>query len=726
MTNLPSTTISAGKALTVPDGDKLGYRHFAKMLADGLHSMSPVDGFVVAIHGAWGAGKSSFVNFVIHYLKEFPKQDQPLIVQFNPWWFSGQEDLATRFFHFLISAITNDPDKERKKKLKKVAERISSYASQITLPVPIVGSMVKEAATVTNKALQEKADIFTLKQEVETALAGFDGRILVVIDDIDRLTAEEIRQLFRLVKAVADFPKVIYLLAFDRRVVVNALQAPPIVSGDDYLEKIVQAPFELPNPSEDEMEQLLIDEMETLFEQTPTELRNQMYWNRIWNGGLSHFLKTPRHIVRLVNALRVTYPPVAHEVSSEDFVTMEALRLFCPNAYDALRRHKAAFAGQLQTGLGFEKKKAELEDLYKQITDQVPPQDTKALQSILSQIFPLYESIFGPAIVHYFDEPLAHLRVAYPDAFDIYFHLRLPIDRLSHDQMKSLISMSQDVEAFSVEILKCLRQQDDFQNQSARFLRQIWDYLNEPSFSDYAPNILFTLVQLGDTIIQELSDFDTNSISRLVIQLLYRCDSEKRTDILRNAMLQSSALGTLTSLIGYIEYEHGIRDHGSPFFAVPLVQRDAVEELRTFVLEKVRVAAQDRSLFHVADLRGTLYGWLAWVGNQELIDWASGVCQEDQDMLDFLGLFVYSNLVTSNNFVKQIGYSFDLKLFSLLVDIPVIARQAESLSQRSNLSEKDQINVSVFLKAVREIYRDEGHEAELSDELLPNLNNNPK
>jgi predicted KAP-like P-loop ATPase len=61
--------------------------------------------------------------------------------------------------------------------------------------------------------LRPKAqDVPDLKGQIASFLTKQQHRMLFIVDDIDRLTAEEIRQIFRLMKAVADFPKVTYLL----------------------------------------------------------------------------------------------------------------------------------------------------------------------------------------------------------------------------------------------------------------------------------------------------------------------------------------------------------------------------------------------------------------------------------------------------------------------------------------------------------------------------------
>src|SRR5262249_9543177 len=155
--------------------------------------------------------------------------------------------------------------------------------------------------------------------------------------DVDRLTAEEIRLLFRLIKAVADFPNVIYLVAFDKRVVLEALKTEQ-VSGESYLAKIVQIPFELPLPGRHALQLMLEQRLQKILIGTPTGLFNPSEWRRAYVDssygsdahGIKHFIRTPRDIVRLTDTLRLTYRAVSGKVNAVDFITIETLRIHCP------------------------------------------------------------------------------------------------------------------------------------------------------------------------------------------------------------------------------------------------------------------------------------------------------------------------------------------------------------------------------------------------------------
>ena len=79
-------------------------------------------------------------------------------------------------------------------------------------------------------------------------LAEKKRRFLVVVDDIDRLDDDEIKSIMQMVKTVGRLPNMIYLLAYDQRIVRLALDKDKIVTGDQpsFAEKIIQQEFELP------------------------------------------------------------------------------------------------------------------------------------------------------------------------------------------------------------------------------------------------------------------------------------------------------------------------------------------------------------------------------------------------------------------------------------------------------------------------------------------------
>ena len=302
--NLPLARLSADRPVERPEEDLFGYAPFAKQLADSICKLEAPDGLVIAVHGPWGSGKSTLLNFVKWYLEESPKKEQPVLVSFNPWWFSGQENLARAFLGQLRAVL---PDRLRR--LKALGSMIGEFSDGIAATAEALG--YSAVGGVAKAALGRKPkDIPALKKRIADVLKRQKQRILVLVDDIDRLTPEDIRQLFKVIKALADFPNVAYLLAFDRAMAVKALSDDRGTSGQVYLEKIVQVPFELPAIDRTSLRNALFRRLDGLFEGTSSDLFDSTYWGNVYFEGIDPFIQVPRDIERLVNTLAVTYAAV--------------------------------------------------------------------------------------------------------------------------------------------------------------------------------------------------------------------------------------------------------------------------------------------------------------------------------------------------------------------------------------------------------------------------------
>jgi predicted KAP-like P-loop ATPase len=92
---------------------------------------------------------------------------------------------------------------------------------------------------------RRKEGVGARRIRLEKALADLDRPIMVFLDDIDRLSTAEIRDVFKLVRLTASFPNIIYVVAFDRLRVEEALGEQG-VPGRLYLEKILQIAIDLP------------------------------------------------------------------------------------------------------------------------------------------------------------------------------------------------------------------------------------------------------------------------------------------------------------------------------------------------------------------------------------------------------------------------------------------------------------------------------------------------
>jgi len=311
-----------------PSDDKLGHAPFAKDLAESIIKMIPSDGFVMAIYGDWGSGKTTVLHFIETYLNAMEKHEKPLIVHFNPWWFSGTDQLLARFFDAMKSELKGSKAPE------DYVELLGDFATALeNIPV----DAIKATGGLTNFFLKlcgrKSHDVRTAYEKLVKRLRQEEKRIVVIIDDVDRLYPKEVREIFRLVRSVADLPFTLFLFAMDRNVVIEALSQSDLKDGDKYLEKIIQLGRELPIPFEYQFKDIFFQGLKSILGQDWDELQKDERWENPSSGwssweNMSNFLDTPRRVFRLLNDLQATYPLVRGHVNLTDFVLWRFLRVF--------------------------------------------------------------------------------------------------------------------------------------------------------------------------------------------------------------------------------------------------------------------------------------------------------------------------------------------------------------------------------------------------------------
>lgn len=326
-------------ALDNLEQDQLGYSSFAENIAETITSRTPVDEFVVGIYGQWGSGKSTVLNFVEQNLKDY--DDSPVVIRFNPWWFSGQADLINKFFSQFRAGLDLEDDR-----FDNVREKIATLSRGVSkLPVEAAGVPVSPIAEfVANTAETDEPELNEVKESISESLRESDQQIVVFIDDIDRLTNEEIRQMFRLVKSVADFPNVTYVLAFDRDVVVEALEEGKrgVQDGDEYLEKIVQLSQHMPIPADNSLHVFFTNRLEAIVGEDDVTF-NENHWQTVYRNGIDPLIGTPRSAIRLTNAVKTSYDALGKEVNYVDLIAVETLRIHFNDIYEKVRENKMRF-----------------------------------------------------------------------------------------------------------------------------------------------------------------------------------------------------------------------------------------------------------------------------------------------------------------------------------------------------------------------------------------------
>ena len=660
--SVPVETISSDLPLTDPAEDRLGYAVFAQRIATALLKIPSPEGFVIAINGEWGLGKSTILSFITHYLSLNDEDTRPLIVQFSPWMFSGAEDLALRFCKQLFSAINNDPG------WKTVAQSIKTPITKLAAAVseiPGIGSYGKAVVSI-SKVFDNDHDIHAFKKLVSAELLKQKRKIIVTIDDIDRLTPEEMQQLFRVVKAVANFPNVIYVLAFDKAIISKALTTHS-VDGAAYLEKIVQAPFDVPLPSRAKLAALLIKDLNTLLNTVPKEQYSQDDWYRLNSGGIEYFLTTPRHIIRLMNSLTVTFSMVDGEVNPIDFIAIETLRLFCPDIYDLIRKNKHEFVSNSISGNlpGSEAQSG----FHSAWLGQVPLQNQSATKRIVQGLFPSLNSVFGSTYDGAITERnrRKQYRISDPERFDVYFNPSLPEGMPSRATIKAWLSTTDNVDTLNATFERFLHDQTPNGMTDVRNFLDILEAYADDIPERNLPYVIASIFSVGDRIAvtDEGKGFLVTGLdiqlSHTILRTLTLVDKASRFEIIRDAAVTGCAIYTIVDEIAMLgsdheRYEYGhIRPGHEQFLEV--VHVEALEKL---AVERIRQAATNSTLLMAPALMTILYRWRDWAGEQEPKAWVVELLKTDQGLMSFLECCLIGKIAHKSGNIENIAVFADL------------------------------------------------------------------
>ncbi len=335
-------SVAADNPIRRPEDDVLGRTRVANSFAEQVLALDAVEGVVVGVLGPWGSGKTSFVNLARVYLENVGIA----VLDFNPWMFSGADQLVESFFFELSAQLKLRPG------LAEVGQHVAEYGEVFSGMgwLPVVGSWIERAraaAKLLAKILQRRQEGFSGRwAKVEKALAALDEPVVVVLDDIDRLTSAEIRDIFKLVRLTANFPNVIYIVAFDRVQVEQAL-ADQGIPGRDYLEKILQVTIDLPAvPAHVLNSQILsaIDDAVSAVENRGPFDEN--VWTDVFIEVVRPLIGNMRDVRRYAAAVHGAVRDLKGQIALTDLLALEAVRVFLP---DVFREVHGAVAGLTTT-----------------------------------------------------------------------------------------------------------------------------------------------------------------------------------------------------------------------------------------------------------------------------------------------------------------------------------------------------------------------------------------
>ena len=403
------------------DEDLLERGPLVDQLAGWVLGAPASDGFVIGVTGPWGSGKTTVLG-----LLEKRLAGAATVIRFDPWLFSTADDLVLRFFEEVAATLARKKGKD----LKKVARGMADFGAALSPAAAVVlGPAGQLLAAPKRLADLKQSSAASQRRALREALHQSRRRIVVLIDDIDRLETREIREIMRLVKLVADLPGIVHVLGYERSRVERAVEGPELRDGRAYLEKIVQAHATVPPVRAARLRTLSTNLLERAIGARTLQSWDDRVWLELLVGGIDGYLETMRHGHQLANMAPGALDRCADEVASMDVIALEAMRIFDPNVHEALPSLVDILVGQddlFALASGADKAEAEkqrrLDEALKHSSRPV------ATRHLLSALFPATAQHLGGSRGTPDSRARLRKRVAAQPVLMRYLHMDLAAD----------------------------------------------------------------------------------------------------------------------------------------------------------------------------------------------------------------------------------------------------------------------------------------------------------
>jgi predicted KAP-like P-loop ATPase len=389
---------------------------------------------VIGIFGKFGSGKTSILNLLKEHLN-----GKAIVVSFTTWLPGSQETLSA----YLIADIANECQKHYMVPgMSKSARKLANALSK-TVPILKGYSELSPAPT-------QRDDIESMKN----ALTRLPKRVVVLLDELDRMEREEILTLLKVIRGISTLPNLSFVCALDIEELIRIVRKDTNPPNSTYFDKFFPVSVPVPEIDDAALQNAGVERLTRAFEQRnwfANEFQKSDFRRLvtgIWKDQISLVCPNLRAIGLLANDAGTAASLLKGEVNPIDLILIEMLHRFFPSVYEIVSRNSLTLTGGegwLKGGVyhSDEEKKA-LRQRFLEDLDKAEPAGTRRdfVNRVLGMLFPLYDKVLGASWTRRMAKEEAtedDRHICESSMFPAYFRYELPESVFSSVELEEFI-----------------------------------------------------------------------------------------------------------------------------------------------------------------------------------------------------------------------------------------------------------------------------------------------
>lgn len=280
--------------------------------------------FVMSLKGEWGSGKTTILNNVKSKLN---KDNLIFIDDFEPWVYGDNKSLLVAFFDTIMKNINcgfriNEINKFTKTYLKTITTNVGYTADDF---------------------FENTTNIDRIKEIINNYLESNNKKIVLVLDNLERCSSEQILFILKTIHNLFDFKRIIYILSYDETTMKNHFESKLDIDYS-FLEKIIQLEFSVPKLDRNVLHNIIKRCLSNYLNHSKLIVKEEVQDEII--KIIMDNIKDLRDFKRIINSTFNASFNNAQHLNSMDMLLIETIALKNPELWDEINTNSTYYISE--------------------------------------------------------------------------------------------------------------------------------------------------------------------------------------------------------------------------------------------------------------------------------------------------------------------------------------------------------------------------------------------